>query len=94
MNSQPPRPAHHWPRPAPPPDQGEAFVHDPRLTRRAHASDELAEALAEEYLAAATSGEEITEDVRDEVTDEERGGPFVIGATRPRDEAREPRKKP
>ena len=62
-------------------DGANAFFDDPfdRKTRRVgvHARDPLAEALAEQFLAAATSGEEVAEDVRDEVTTEEVGGPFL-----------------
>lgn len=39
--------------------------------------DNLAETLAEEFLVAATSAEEASEDVRDEVVTEELGGPFL-----------------
>ncbi len=93
MKPAPSPPAHQWPRPAPPSDGGEAFLGDPRRTHSSHAKDELAEVLAEEFLAAATSGEEITEDVRDEVTDEEKGGPFLIGTPRELESDREPRRK-
>jgi hypothetical protein len=57
-------------------DDGNAFIPDPG-DGPAHSSDELAESLAEEYLSAATSGEGVAEDVRDAMTPEEIGGPFV-----------------
>jgi hypothetical protein len=44
---------------------------------RAHTSDVLAESLAEEFLASATSAEEAAESMRDAVLPEEVGGPFV-----------------
>jgi hypothetical protein len=63
------------------PDDANAFFDDPfvRNARRAgvHTRDALAEALAEQFLATATSGEGVAEDVRDEVTTEELGGPFL-----------------
>jgi len=39
--------------------------------------DDLAESLAEDFLEAATRGEEVAEDVREQVVPEELGGPFV-----------------
>ena len=59
-------------------DDGEAFLHDPQ-SGRAHTKDVLAEQLAEEFLSAATSANETTEDTRDEVFTEELGGPFLEG---------------
>jgi hypothetical protein len=81
-------------------DDGTAFLPDPR-DGFSHVHDDLADVLAEEYLLAATSAEEMTEDVRDEVTDEERGGPFLevaagrefaegTDAANPEDAEREP----
>jgi hypothetical protein len=43
----------------------------------ARAADALAETLAEEFVEAATSAEEMTEDDRDRLTPEEVGGPFT-----------------
>jgi hypothetical protein len=57
-------------------DDGEAFLHDPQ-GGPAHATDQLAETLAEEFLQSATSAQEVTEEVRDAVVPEELGGPFV-----------------
>ncbi len=60
-------------------DPGTAFLPDPydRTRPPARAGDPLAESLAEEFLASATSAEEIGEDDRDEVQPEELGGPFT-----------------
>lgn len=58
------------------PDDGEAFLHD-FGSGPARARDELAESLAEEYVAAALSGEEVAFDDRDETAPEEYGGPFI-----------------
>ncbi|HXN41418.1 MAG TPA: hypothetical protein VN918_06490, partial [Myxococcaceae bacterium] len=38
--------------------------------------DDLGEELAEEYLISATSGEQAAEDIRNQETPEENGGPF------------------
>jgi hypothetical protein len=57
-------------------DDGDAFIPDPH-GGPAHTRDDLAENLAEEFLASATSGEETIEDHRDETYAEELGGPFV-----------------
>ena len=68
-------------------DGADAFLPDPfgRNPSRAHAGDDsLAEALGKGFVSAVTSGEEMAEDIRDELTTEELGGPFVI--TRARDE--------
>jgi hypothetical protein len=60
-------------------DEGTAFLPDPYDGRRAPArvGEPLAERLAEEFVASATSAEETTEDDRDEVRPEELGGPFT-----------------
>jgi hypothetical protein len=63
------------------PDDGRAFLPDPREGFGGRVSDDLAEMLAEEFVASATSGEEASADARDESFIEEVGGPFV--ATRP-----------
>lgn len=39
--------------------------------------DDLGEELAEEYLISATSGEQAAEDIRNQETPEENGGPFI-----------------
>jgi hypothetical protein len=58
-------------------DDGNAFLPDPQQGGRARTSDDLAEVLGEEYVSSATAGEDVNEDVRDEVVPEELGGPFV-----------------
>jgi hypothetical protein len=60
----------------PRPDDAEAFLHDPG-SGPARAPDDLAESLAEEYVASALSGEEVAFDDRDETAPEEIGGPFL-----------------
>lgn len=57
-------------------DDANAFIPDP-AEGPAHVDDDLAENLAEEFIVAATSAEEPSEDVRDEVLTEELGGPFL-----------------
>jgi hypothetical protein len=65
------------------PDGGDAFLPDFRhaTPRRGNgksdARDPLADMVALEYIEAVTSGEERSEDVRDAITDDEVGGPFV-----------------
>jgi hypothetical protein len=56
-------------------DDGNAFIPDPD-GGPAHTRDDLSERLAEDYVAAATSGEEPNDD-NDETFPEEIGGPFV-----------------
>jgi hypothetical protein len=61
------------------PDSADAFLPDP-MAGGGHgplASDD-AEWFAEEYIASATTGEPIMEDARDEVSEEEEGGPFLV----------------
>jgi hypothetical protein len=62
-------------------DDGKAFLPDPyeRNTRdhRAVTRDSLADVLAAEYIASATSAEEVSQENRDELSLEEVGGPFV-----------------
>jgi hypothetical protein len=57
------------------PDSGDAFIADPG-DGRARTSDDLAEALAEDFLRSATSGEYGGEPLGDVVA-EEMGGPFI-----------------
>lgn len=57
-------------------DGGDAFLPDPE-GGPARAPDDLAELVAEDYLAAATSGEEQGETERNRVVPEELGGPFI-----------------
>ena len=58
-------------RPSTRPDDANAFLPDPG-SGPARTDDDLAEVLAEEFLEAATSAEEKTEDVRDAFVTEER----------------------
>ncbi len=58
------------------PDDGNAFFPDPS-GGRAHAPDDLAEELAEEFVSAATSGEDASLEGREQVVPEENGGPFI-----------------
>jgi hypothetical protein len=60
-------------------DGGRAFLPDPYdgAGAPARAGDTLAESLAEEFVVAATTAEEVTEDDRDQVRTEEVGGPFT-----------------
>jgi hypothetical protein len=50
---------------------------DPRDAGQARTRDDLAETLAEEFVASATSAEERGQEARDEFTVEEVGGPFI-----------------
>jgi hypothetical protein len=59
------------------PDDGNAFLPDPRDGGPSRVSDDLAENLAEEFVSSATSAEESVEGVRDEIVPEEQGGPFL-----------------
>jgi hypothetical protein len=67
--------------------------------------DDLAESLAEDFLEAATRGEEVAEDVREQVVPEELGGPFLetsaleefandVDAANPSDASPEPLPRP
>jgi hypothetical protein len=82
------------------PDDADAFLRvrggDPSNTK-----DDFAEELAEDFVGAATSGEEQGIESRDTVLDEEAGGPFVttparrefadgVDASNPKDAEREP----
>ena len=81
-------------------DHANAFFPDPR-TSPARVADNLAEALAEEYLVSATSAEGWGGEAREILVDEEAGGPFVVStaktefargsdASNPRDAERAP----
>jgi hypothetical protein len=59
------------------PDSADAFVPDP-IEHHKRLKAEDAEWFAEEFIATATSAEDVQEDARDEVVDEEQGGPFII----------------
>jgi hypothetical protein len=63
-------------------DDGNAFLPDPQQGAHARASDDLAEVLGEEYVASATTGEDVNEEFRDEIVPEELGGPFVEAPAR------------
>lgn len=58
-------------------DDANAFMPDP-LEGPAQIDDDIAESLAEEFVTAATSGQDPTEDQLDELTEEEFGGPFIV----------------
>jgi hypothetical protein len=57
-------------------DDADAFMRDPG-EGPARIGDDLAETLAEEFLHAATSGEDMADEVLEQVVPEEIGGPFV-----------------
>ena len=57
-------------------DDAHAFVSDP-AEHKAPLDDDLAETLGEDFLTAATSGEEAGAEVFDAVVPEEQGGPFI-----------------
>ena len=59
-------------------DDADAFIRQPQRGEVARTDDDLAEALGEGFITAATSAEEMSEDVRDEVLPEEYGGPFTL----------------
>jgi hypothetical protein len=58
-------------------DDGNAFIRDPSDGGPARTSDDLAENMAEDFVQAATSGEDASEDVLNEMVPEELGGPFI-----------------
>ncbi|WP_394837238.1 hypothetical protein LVJ94_10060 [Pendulispora rubella] len=61
-------------------DGGEAFIPDPYgrgQSGHTRAAEPMAESLAEDFLASATSGEEVTQELRDALNADEVGGPFV-----------------
>jgi hypothetical protein len=58
-------------------DGGDAFVPDTIGRHQALATDD-AEAWAEEFVASALNGESVGESARDEVVDDEEGGPFIV----------------
>lgn len=64
------------PRPPERPDDGTAFLPDRAGDIRPIAAD--AESLAEEYLISAVAGDHVSDDARDEVSDDELGGPFIV----------------
>ncbi len=81
-------------------DDAHAFIPDPS-EGPSFVREDLSEMLGEEFVSAATSGEQTTEDTLNEVVPEEVGGPFVSSsaaeelasgtdAANPRDATREP----
>ena len=64
-------------------DDAHAFLpdpfdpHSPVASHRVNAHEDLADTLAEEFVASATSAGEVAEDTRDAMTPQEIGGPFV-----------------
>lgn len=58
------------------PDDGDAFIVDPE-GGPSRTRDELAELVAEEYVASALGGEEVMFSDRDETAPEEYGGPYT-----------------
>ena len=59
-------------------DSGDAFFPDPLTSGGpARAPDDLAEALAEDFVASATTGSDVDDEVLNQVVPEEIGGPFV-----------------
>ena len=57
-------------------DDGNAFVRDPG-SGPARVKDDLAELAAEEFIASALGGEEVTYVDRDRIETEEYGGPYL-----------------
>src|SRR4051794_22137129 len=58
-------------------DDADAFIADPG-DGPARTDDELAEEVARDFLQAATTGRGLGDEIEDEPTDEERGGPFIV----------------
>jgi hypothetical protein len=59
-------------------DDANAFVPDPLEANKPGIPEPDAESFAEEFITSATAAEPVEEDARDEVVDEEQGGPFLI----------------
>ncbi len=62
-------------------DDGDAFIRDPG-EGPARTRDDLAEVLAEDFIGAATSGNDVLEDDLERETSDELGGPFVETSAR------------
>jgi hypothetical protein len=62
-------------------DDADAFIRDPG-EGPAHTRDDLAEVLAEDFIGAATSGNDVLEDDLERETSDELGGPFVVTSAR------------
>jgi hypothetical protein len=67
-------------------DGGDAFIPDPE-GGPAHTNEDLAEILAEDFVEAATRGNDVLEDDLDRPLSDELGGPFIV--TDPREELAE-----
>jgi hypothetical protein len=85
-------------------DDANAFLPDPG-EGPAHAGDDLAQELAEEFVEGVTTGDHVAEDALNETVAEENGGPFVpstagvefaegTDASNPPGTKREPRPSP
>jgi hypothetical protein len=59
-------------------DDANAFIPDPANDGPAHADDDLAEVLAEDFLESATQGNDVFEDELGRALPDEIGGPFVV----------------
>jgi hypothetical protein len=59
-------------------DSADAFLGDPQDGASARAPDDLAEALAEEFVNSATTGGDSGDERLEDVVPEEVGGPFVV----------------
>jgi hypothetical protein len=59
-------------------DDANAFIPDPANDGPAHADDDLAEVLAEDFLESATQGNDVFEDELGRELPDEIGGPFVV----------------
>jgi hypothetical protein len=62
-------------------DDADAFIPDPG-EGPARTRDDLAEVLAEDFIGAATSGNDVLEDDLESETSDELGGPFVVTSAR------------
>ena len=58
-------------------DSADAFFPDPQGGGPSRAPDDLAETLAEDYVASATTGNDVDDEVLNQVVSEEIGGPFI-----------------
>jgi hypothetical protein len=83
------------------PDDGNAFLPDPTAGNRSATDVDLAEELAEDFVAGATSNDDAASNDREAVQVEEIGGPFLeeeiaeemaegTDASNPKDATREP----
>jgi hypothetical protein len=58
-------------------DSADAFFPDPQGGGISRAPDDLAETLAEDFVASATTGNDVDDEVLNQVVPEEIGGPFI-----------------